>query len=109
MDSPWHALWQFSWDFTKVEIMTFFWYFFPPWHFPKESKLHFSSFNSKKGSAEELKDFRPISLVGSLYKLLANVLANRLKLVVREVVQNTSMFSSRIGRFFMLHSLQTRQ
>ena len=40
----------------------------------------------KEGTAEELKDFKPISLVGSLYKLLAKVLANRLKLVIGEVV-----------------------
>ena len=30
-----------------------------------------------KGSAEDLRDFKPISLVGSLYKLLAKVLVNR--------------------------------
>lgn len=33
-----------------------------------------------------MKDFRLINLVGGLYKLLAKVLANRLKLAVGEVV-----------------------
>ena len=40
----------------------------------------------KKGGAKDLRDFKPISLVGSLYKLLANVLADRLKRVVGKVV-----------------------
>ena len=39
-----------------------------------------------KGSAEDLKDFRPISLVGSLYKLLAKVLANRIEKVMGKVI-----------------------
>ena len=40
----------------------------------------------KKGDAEDLKDFRPISLLGSLYNILAKVLANRLKNMVGKVV-----------------------
>nr|CAN60781.1 hypothetical protein VITISV_022451 [Vitis vinifera] len=40
----------------------------------------------KKEGAEDLRDFRPISLVGSVYKLLAKVLANRLKSVMGEVI-----------------------
>ena len=35
---------------------------------------------------KDIKDFKPISLVGSLYKLLAKVLANRLKKVMSRLV-----------------------
>ena len=40
----------------------------------------------KKVSAEDLKDYRPISLVGSLYKWIAKVLSNRLKRVMGKLV-----------------------
>ena len=36
-----------------------------------------------------MQDFRPISLVGSLYKILVKVLANRLKSVIGKVVSNS--------------------
>ena len=43
----------------------------------------------KKGGAKDLRDFRSISLVGGLYKLLTKVLANRLKKVVGKVVSSS--------------------
>ena len=41
---------------------------------------------SKKGGAEDLKDFMPISLVGGIYKWLAKLLANGLKGVLAKVI-----------------------
>ena len=43
----------------------------------------------KKKGASDMQDFRPISLVGRLYKIIAKVLANRLKRVMGKVVLNS--------------------
>ena len=43
----------------------------------------------KKANVEDLKSFRPISLVGGLYKILAKFLANRLKRDIGKVVSSS--------------------
>ncbi|GAU20017.1 hypothetical protein TSUD_273520 [Trifolium subterraneum] len=43
----------------------------------------------KVDSPQSLNDFRPISLVGSIYKILAKVLANRLRLVIGSVISES--------------------
>ena len=43
----------------------------------------------KKVGTEDLKDFRPISLIGSLYKVLVKVLANRLTMVRGKVISKS--------------------
>ena len=40
----------------------------------------------KKQNFEDLKDLRPISLVGGIYKILAKVLANRIKRVMDQII-----------------------
>ena len=68
------AFWLFGWDVVKVEIMGFF---FREFHergrFVKSLNATFMVLVPKKGGVEDLNDFRPISLVGSIYKLLAKV------------------------------------
>ena len=54
--------------------------------------------------AEDLKDFRPISLIGSIYKLIAKVLANRLKKVMNGLV-NPAQNAFVEGRQFLDASL----
>ena len=36
-----------------------------------------------------MKDFRPISLIGGVYKIIAKVLANRLKEVIGDVISES--------------------
>ena len=67
--------------------------FFKEFH---EKNMFVRSLNStflvlvpKKENAVDIKDFRPISLVGGVYKILAKVLANRLKMVVGQVVSTS--------------------
>ncbi|RVW87760.1 Transposon TX1 uncharacterized 149 kDa protein [Vitis vinifera] len=82
------AFWQFCWDFVKDEIMGFFKDFFERGKFVRSLNSTFLVLVPKKGGAEDLRDYRPISLVGGLYKILAKVLANRLKKVVGKVVSS---------------------
>ena len=45
----------------------------------------------KKNGAKELRDFRPINLIESVYKLLSKVLTERLKKVVDKLVDAQQM------------------
>ena len=80
------AFWQFAWDFVKEEVMSFFREFYDHSKFVKRLNTTFFVLIQKKVGAKDLRDFRFISLVGSLYKWLAKVLVNRLKKVVGNVV-----------------------
>ncbi|RVW19306.1 LINE-1 reverse transcriptase-like [Vitis vinifera] len=80
------AFWQECWDFVKEEILELFKEFYDQRSFVKSLNTTFLVLIPKKGGAEDLGDFRPISLLGGLYKLLAKVLANRLKKVLGRVV-----------------------
>ena len=71
---------------VRKDVMDLFKEFFEKGTFTKSLNATFLVFIPKKGGAEDLGQFKPISLVGSLYKLIGKVLANRLKNVVGKVV-----------------------
>ena len=80
------AFWQFSWDIIKEDVMRMLQEFHETGKFVRSLNTTFIVMNLKKEGAEDFKDLRPISLVGSLYKLLAKVLANILKKVMNSLV-----------------------
>ena len=61
--------------------------------FERSLNASFLTIIPKKGNAVNIKDFRPISLVGSVYKLLSKVLANRLRAVLDNLIsENQNSF-----------------
>ncbi|RVW50807.1 Transposon TX1 uncharacterized 149 kDa protein [Vitis vinifera] len=82
------AFWQSSWEIVKEDILGLFKEFHEQNSFIKSLNHTFLVLIPKKGGVEDLGDYRPISLLGALYKLLAKVLANRLKKVIGKVISS---------------------
>jgi hypothetical protein len=57
--------------------------------FEKSLNALFISLILKVPGANSIKDFRPISLVGGIYKIIAKVLGNRLKSVLEKVISKS--------------------
>ena len=74
MDFPW--LFSSLVGVLKKEIMEVFQNFHTKVVFEKSLNTAFLALIPKKANAMEIKDFRPISLVGGVYKIILKVLAN---------------------------------
>jgi hypothetical protein len=57
--------------------------------FEKSFNATFVSLIPKKAGAMEVRDYRPISLVGGIYKIISKVLANRFKSVLGKIISNS--------------------
>ena len=85
--------------------MAVFHHFHVTGEFEKSLNATFIALIPKKDAAVEIKDFRPISLVGGVYKILAKVLASRLRLVLGEIIsapQNAFILNRQILYHFIL-------
>ena len=58
-------------------------------HFEKSLNATFLALLPRKSGAMEIKDFRPISLVGGVYKIIAKVLTNRLSMVLGSIISKS--------------------
>ena len=61
-------------------------FFFYNAQFEKSLNDTFIFLIPKKSDVVEVRDFRPISLIGGVYIIIAKVLANRLKMVLGDIV-----------------------
>lgn len=69
---------QELWHLIKNEVMGLFHDLYDSGKFVRSLNTTFLVLIAKKRGVRDIKDFRPISLVGCIYRLIAKVLANRL-------------------------------
>ncbi|KAK2392457.1 hypothetical protein QL285_065815 [Trifolium repens] len=77
------------WEDMKGDVMRFISEFHRNGKLTKGLNSTFIALIPKVDSPQRLNDFRPISLVGSLDKILAKLLANRLRIVIGSVISET--------------------
>lgn len=74
------------WHLLKDDAMQFLVEFHQHGVLPRGSDFSFITLIPKVNEPQSLGDFRPVSLVGCMYKILAKILANRLKRVLYGVI-----------------------
>ena len=70
------AFYHHYWRVVKKDVLAVFEEFFQYCKFEKSLNATFIALIPKKNDASNIRDFRPISLVGSVYKILPKVLEN---------------------------------
>ncbi|GJX65365.1 RNA-directed DNA polymerase, eukaryota [Tanacetum coccineum] len=74
------------WDTIEKDVVDAVSYFFSVGMFPKGGNASFIALIPKMQDAKVVKDYRPISLIGSVYKIIAKILANRLVGVLGDLI-----------------------
>ena len=83
------AFYHHCWRVVERDVIAVFEEFFQHSKFEKSLNATFIALIPKKNGASNIRDFRSISLVGSVYKILAKVLANRLKEVLDQLISDS--------------------
>jgi hypothetical protein len=86
---------------VENDILGFFYEVFEQGTFEYSLNATFVALIPKKQNVSNIRDFRPISLVGSVYKSLAKVSANWLKRVLDGLILNPKMLLWVVGRLLI--------
>ncbi|XP_057798040.1 uncharacterized protein LOC131014167 [Salvia miltiorrhiza] len=94
------TFWRAAWPVVKEDLVQVLKEFHENGKIPKGGNASFIVLIPKKEGAGSLEDFRPISLITSLFKIVAKILAERLKRVMGSIISdNQSAFVK--GRFIL--------
>ena len=77
---------KFCWDFIKMDIMAAVKDFEVNGKWPRGSNVYFLCLIPKVENPQQFAEFRPISPVGCLYKIISKALSLRLKKVISKVI-----------------------
>ena len=80
------AVYQECWDVIKEDLMRVFLEFHTNGIINQSTNATFIAMMPKKSQTFKISDFGPISLVTSLYKIIAKVLSGRLRKVLHETI-----------------------
>ena len=97
------AFFHHCWRVVERDVLAVFEEFHQHYKFEKYLNATFITLIPKKNGASNICDFRPISLVESLYKMLAKVLANRSKMVLDQLISKSQ--NSFVGGKQILNSV----
>ena len=91
------------WKLLKPDIIRFLDEFHVNGIFPKDCNESFIALISKVNDPQNLNEYRPISLIGCVYKIVAKLLANKMKKVMPDIIDKRQ--SAFIGGRHLLHSV----
>ena len=83
------ALYQECWDVIKEDLMKVYQEFYRYGIINQSTNATFIALVPKKSQSHKVSEFRPISLVTSLYKIIAQVLSRRLHKVLHETISSS--------------------
>ena len=90
------------WDLIRPDVLRFLDEFYTNGCFPRGCNASFIALIPKVPEPQTLNDYRPISLIGCIYKIVAKILANRLEKVLPLIIDERQ--SAFIEGRHLLHS-----